>query len=174
MRWLNLSHNNFSGKLDTSALNFIKHDNLNFRIDLSSNKLSHVVISDVLEEEMIQQNFVKIDLHDNPLTCNCDTKIFEEGENKEYKSIQHITLSGLEKSCRKTQPKKSNCIIETSVLEDSKAFNLNYILPLGYLFIGTLALVVVVLKCKRKKTEDEWDKKKLYDVFLSYCHQVRF
>ena len=174
LRWLGLSHNNFSGQLETDSLNFIKYDNSDFWIDLSHNNFNRVVISDMFEEETIELNVVKIDLHHNPIVCDCDAKIFESGQNKQSRSqIKAITLTGLEEVCRKSQPQNRSCVTETSdgFLETS---SLIWIIALACLVIAASAfMAAVICLFKRSKTEtDEKEKDKSYDVFLSYCHQV--
>ena len=165
LRWLGLSHNNFSGPLETESLNFIKYDNTNFWIDLSNNNFNRVVIS---EEENIEQNIVKINLHHNPIICDCNAKMFESGQNKKSLKITGITLTGLEESCRKTPPK--NCVTETS----EEVYNLIWIIPLACFLIATIVLmaVKVTFMFKSSKTEDEKENNKIYDAFISYCHQV--
>ena len=168
LRWLGLSHNNFSGPLEIESLNFIKYDNINFRIDLSYNNFNRVVTS---EEANIELNFVKIDLYQNPIICDCAAKMFESGQNKkslEIRQITAITLTGLEESCKKTPPK--NCVTETS----EEVYSLIWIIPLACLLIATIVLmaVKVTFMFKSSRTEDEKEKNKIYDAFISYCHQV--
>lgn len=167
LKWLILSHNNFSGPLETDSLNFIKYDNTNFWIDLSNNNFNRVVISE--EFCIITQNFVKINLHHNPIICDCDAKMFESGQNKKrLRTISAITLTGLEESCRTTPTK--NCFTETS----EEVYSLIWIIPLACLLIATIVFIAVkvTFMFKSSKTEDEKEKNKIYDAFISYCHQV--
>ena len=173
LRWLDLSHNNFSGQLETDSLNFIKYDNSDFWIDLSHNNFNRVVISDMFQEETIELNVVKIALHHNPIVCDCDAKIFESGQNKQSRSqIKSVTLTGLKEVCRKSQPLNRTCVSETSdgFLETSSII---WIIALACLVIAASVFMAVICLFKRSKTEtDEKEKDKSYDVFLSYCHQV--
>lgn len=174
LRWLGLSHNNFSGQLETDSLNFIKYDNSDFWIDLSHNNFNRVVISDMFQEGTIELNVVKIALHHNPIVCDCDAKIFESGQNKQSRSqIKSVTLTGLKEVCRKYQPQNRTCVTETSdgFLETS---SLIWIIALACLVIAASAfMAAVICLFKRSKTEtEEKEKDKSYDVFLSYCHQV--
>ena len=176
LRWLGLSHNNLAGSLETDSLNFIKYDNTDFWIDLSHNNFNRVVISDVFEEKtaiIFELNVVKIDLHHNPIVCDCAAKILESGLNKQSRSqINAITLTGLEGSCRKSQPQNQNrtCVTETSDGYFGTS-SLIWIIALACLVIVSVSMTVICL-FKRSKTEDEKEKDKSYDVFISYCHQV--
>ena len=106
----------------------------------------------------------------HPLVCDCDAKIFESGQNKHRRRIAAITLTGLEESCRKNQPENTNCGTETS----EGVHNLVWIIPLACLLIAAPVLIAVIAHFKSSKMhdDDEEEKNKIYDAFISYCHQV--
>ena len=91
---LDLSYNEFSGRIYTSELIFIKFDPAKFFVNLSYNNIEQISADDVLPEEDIQENLVSINIAGNPLASDCDFVLADH---------HRVTLLGFESSCRVNQ-----------------------------------------------------------------------
>ena len=87
---LDLSYNQFSGRINSSELNFLKFDPWKFYVNLSHNKIEQIVD----DEEDIQLNPVSINIAGNPVAAYCDSVLGED---------HPVTLLGFQSSCRDIQ-----------------------------------------------------------------------
>ena len=91
---LDLSYNQFSGRINSSELNFIKFDPGKFYVNLSHNNIEQIVADDVLPREHIQENLVSINIAGNPVAADCDSDLGED---------HPVTLLGFQSRCRDNQ-----------------------------------------------------------------------
>ena len=91
---LDLSYNEFSGRISSRELNFIKFDPGKFYLDLSYNNIEQITAEERLPEENIQENLVCLNIAGNPLASDCDTFLADH---------HPVTLTGFQWSCRVNQ-----------------------------------------------------------------------
>ena len=89
---LDLSYNEFSGRILTSELNFIKFDPGKFYVNLSHNNIEQILADDILPGE--QENLVSINIAGNPVATDCDSALGDD---------HPVTLLGFQSSCRDNQ-----------------------------------------------------------------------
>ena len=89
---LDLSYNQFSGRMFTSELNFIKFDPGKFYVNLSYNNIEQIVAQEVFPGE--NENLVSLNIAGNPVASDCDSVLAEN---------HPVTLTGFQSSCRVNQ-----------------------------------------------------------------------
>ena len=91
---LDLSYNQFSGRISTSELNFIKFDPTKFYVNLSHNNIEEISADVVYSEENIQENLVSLNIAGNPVASDCETLLAD---------LHPVTLLGIQSSCSGNQ-----------------------------------------------------------------------
>ena len=87
---LDLSYNQFSGRISTSELNFIKFDPTKFYVNLSHNNIEEISADVVYSEENIQENLVSLNIAGNPVASDCETLLAD---------LHPVTLLGVQSRC---------------------------------------------------------------------------
>ncbi|XP_011643169.1 protein toll [Pogonomyrmex barbatus] len=168
-----LSHNNIS-EISLDGLS-----NTLQVLELNNNNLTRIQ-PDVLEFLKQSTNLTRLALYENPWECDCEAKDFLN-----FIQTKFVTISGLlEVMCSG----KNNSITEMSVI-DFCPFNTTAIISVSVaislmgLFIGIFGLLYYKYQrqikvwlfahkwCLWFVTEEELDKDKLYDAFVSYSHK---
>ena len=162
---LDLSFNNFSGNLGSSSLNFLKHNPGEFKINLTENYIVNITIDKIFEEEKIEENYVRIELSDNPIVCSCDAHYFASGLNKVNKNAQHLTLTGLPSNiCSDSQIETLDCDL---VAEEWRLDIIVTLISISIISILSITLGLCMFYWKTKSYTDNSDfDKDLY--FLSF------
>lgn len=167
-----LSHNNISSvSLNTfsSTLEILElHNNNLTRVD-----------SDVLEF-MRNSSLIKLTLHENPWKCDCEAReflSFIQTKFMEIPELLQITCSDLDK------PISEMTASELCPVAIGMVVGISLTISLLGLIIGILAALYYRYQqevkvwlyahqlCLWFVTEDELDKNKLYDAFISYSHK---
>ena len=91
---LDLSYNEFSGRISSSELNFIKFDPAKFSVNLSYNNIEEISADDLYNEENIEENLVSINIAGNPVASDCDSVLAD---------LHPVTLLGFQSSCQVNQ-----------------------------------------------------------------------
>ncbi|GAB1860996.1 Protein toll [Camponotus japonicus] len=195
---LNFTNNRFTRMPDLKNLKqiesvkklFLSHNNIsdiflddlpkNIQVlELHNNNLS-TLNPDVLEFLRNSTNLRNLTLHENPWICDCNTKDFLN-----FIQTNLITMPNLFKV---TCPGKNKAISEMTTAEfcpfdNTAIIGVSIAIALMGLFIGITGLLYYKYQqqikvwlfahqwCLWFVTEEELDKEKLYDAFVSYSHK---
>ncbi|EZA52048.1 hypothetical protein DMN91_009805 [Ooceraea biroi] len=170
---LGLSHNNISEIFLDALSSTIEV------LELHNNNMSRIH-SDVLEFLKTCTNLTRLTLHDNPWECDCAAKDFLGYIQTKYMTIPDlfkVTCRGENNSISKMTP-SDFCPFDTAAV-----IGISVAIALMGLFVGTSGLLYYKYQrqikvwlfahqwCLWFVTEEELDKEKLYDAFVSYSHK---
>nr|XP_012226641.1 PREDICTED: protein toll-like [Linepithema humile] len=173
LKELYLSHNNISDIIFNGLSSTIQI------LELHSNNISK--IRPVLKFLRNSTNLIYLTLYDNPWECNCDAVDFLHFIHTEYREITKISkvsqviCHGINKSVSDMSfydfcPLDTTAIIIISVLITLTGFII-CILGLYYKYQKHIKIWLFAHEwCLRFVTEEQLDKEKSYDAFVSYSH----
>ena len=163
---LDLSFNNFSGNLGSSSLNFLKHNPGEFKINLTENYIVNITIDKKLQEEKIEENFVKIDVSNNPIVCSCNAYYFASSLNKLDENAKHLTLTGLSsRICTESQIETLGCYTEP---EEWRLDIIVTLITIISVIVVILAVSLVYWKTRKSNNNEDFDKELFYSVMSSF------
>ena len=163
---LDLSFNNFSGNLGSSSLNFLKHNPEEFKINLTENYIVNITIDKKLQQEKIDENYVEIDVSNNPIVCSCDAYYFASGLNKQNENVKHVTLTGLSSNiCTESEIETLDCVVEPEL--ELEPWRLAVIVPLITISIMFIICGVCMIYWKTRKSKNNNDyNKEMFSVSI--------